>query len=74
MPTATKIRKTKPVRAAIYCRISLDAEDANLPSVLKILAEKGDLNIVTGPGVSGGRISIHMKDVPLDQAINLVVR
>ncbi len=54
--------------------ITLDAEDAYLPSVLKVLAEKGDLNIVTGTGVSGGRISIHMKDVPLDQAVNLVVR
>jgi type IV pilus secretin PilQ/predicted competence protein len=54
--------------------ISLDAEDASLPSVLKILAEKGDLNIVTGPGVAGGRLSIHMKDVPIDQAVNLVVR
>jgi type II secretory pathway component GspD/PulD (secretin) len=54
--------------------ITLDAEDAYLPSVLKILAEKGDLNIITGPGVTGGRISIHMKDVPVDQAVNLVVR
>ena len=54
--------------------ISLDAEDSYLPSVLKILAEKGNLNIITGPGVSAGRISIHMKDVPVDQAVNLVVR
>ena len=54
--------------------ITLDAEDAYLPSVLKILAEKGDLNIVTGPGVTAGRLSIHMKDVPIDQAVNLVVR
>ncbi|OGF13122.1 MAG: hypothetical protein A2W00_05435 [Candidatus Eisenbacteria bacterium RBG_16_71_46] len=54
--------------------ITLDAEDAYLPSVLKILAEKGELNIVTGPGVTGGRISIHMKEVPIDQAVNLVVR
>ena len=60
--------------AALNKTITLDAEDAYLPSVLKVLAEKGDLNIVTGPGVSGGRISIHMKDVPLDQAVNLVVR
>lgn len=54
--------------------ISLDAEDAYLPSVLKILAEKGGLNIITGPGVTGDRISIHMKDVPVEQAVNLVVR
>ena len=54
--------------------VTLDAEDAYLPSILKILAEKGDLNIITGPGVTGGRISIHMKDVPVEQAVNLVVR
>jgi len=54
--------------------ITLDAEDAYLPTVLKILAEKGELNIITGPGVSAGRLSIHMKDVPIDQAVNLVVR
>ena len=54
--------------------VSLDAEDANLPAVLKILAEKGDLNIITGPGVASGKLTIHMKDVPIDQAVNLVVR
>lgn len=54
--------------------ISLDADDANLPAVLKILAEKGGLNIVTGPGVTAGRITIHLKDVPVEQAVNLVVR
>lgn len=54
--------------------VTLDAEDAYLPSVLKILAEKGDLNIVTGPGVTAERLSIHLKDVPIDQAVNLVVR
>ncbi len=64
-----------PHRAAAAERlITLDAEDAYLPSVLKILAEKGDLNIITGPGVAGGRISIHMRDVPVDEAVNLVVR
>jgi len=55
-------------------KVSLDAEDASLTSVLKILAEKGDLNVITGPGVASGRISIHMKDVPIEQAVNLVVR
>ncbi len=54
--------------------ITLDAEDAPLASVLKSLAEKGDLNIITGTGVAAGRLTVHMKDVPLDQAVNLVVR
>ncbi len=63
-----------PVEGALDRRITLDAEDASLSSVLKILAEKGDLNIITGPGVTVGRISIHMRDVPIEQAVNLVVR
>ena len=54
--------------------ISLDADDAYLPAVLKLLAEKGGLNIVTGPGVTAGKVTIHLKDVPVEQAVNLVVR
>ncbi len=67
---------TQPLHAAadLGRRISLDADDAYLPAVLKILAEKGDLNIVTGPGVTAGKITIHLKDVPVEQAVNLVVR
>lgn len=60
--------------AALTKLVSIDADETYLPSVLKILAEKGDLNIITGPGVSGGKITIHMKDVPVEQAVNLVVR
>ncbi len=65
-----------PAPASIAQRlITLDAEDAPLPSVLRILGEKGDLNIITGLGASASsRLTIHMKDVPLDQAVNLVVR
>lgn len=73
---ALAIAPVAPARAAadLGKPISLDAEDANLPAVLKILAEKGGLNIVTGPGVTAGRITIHIKDVPVEQAVNLVVR
>jgi type IV pilus assembly protein PilQ len=54
--------------------VSLDAADADLPRVLQILAERGGFNLITGPGVSTGRISVRMKDVPVEQAVNLVVR
>jgi type IV pilus assembly protein PilQ len=54
--------------------VTLDAKEADLPSVLAVLAEKGGLNIVTGPGVASGKITIHLKDVPVEQAVNLVVR
>src|SRR3990172_6647570 len=72
--TAIPLLSTPTGSATSAKLITLDAEDAYVPSVLKILAEKGDLNIITGPGVAAGRISIHMKDVPVDQAVNLVVR
>ncbi|MBL7033667.1 MAG: hypothetical protein ISR91_05920 [Candidatus Delongbacteria bacterium] len=56
-------------------RVTLDAQDASLPDVLAILAEKSGLNIVTGPEVEQqDKITLHLHDVPADQAINLVVR
>ena len=55
--------------------VTLDADDAFLPSILTILAEKSGFNIVTGPGVNTKeRISVHLKDTPISEAINLVVR
>ena len=73
---AATLLHAAPVRAEIDLgpKVSLDADDALLPAVLKILAEKGNLNIVTGPGVASGHITIHLKDVPVEQAVNLVVR
>ncbi|RMH74315.1 MAG: hypothetical protein D6675_00350 [Gemmatimonadetes bacterium] len=55
--------------------VSLDADEAYLPSVLAILAEQSGFNIVTGPGVDKAqKLSIRLQDVPIEQAINLVVR
>lgn len=54
--------------------ITLDAQDADIPRILAILSEKAGLNLVTGPGVTSGRLSVHLHDVPVDQAVNLVVR
>ncbi|MFH1862935.1 MAG: secretin N-terminal domain-containing protein, partial [bacterium] len=55
--------------------VTIDAEDAFLPSVLAILARESGYNIVTGPGVNKKeRITVHLKDTPIEQAMNLVVR
>ncbi len=55
--------------------VTVHAEDAYLPSILSILAKESGYNIVTDPKVnSQDKISIHMDDVPIEQAINLVVR
>lgn len=56
-------------------KITIHAEDAHLPTVLSILAEESGYNIVTSPEVnSQDRISVHIDDVPIEQAVNLVVR
>lgn len=61
--------------ARLNQRITLDADDAYLPNVLAIMAEKSGFNIVTGPGVSKNeKLTIKLKDVPIEEAMNLVVR
>tara|TARA_A100000164_G_C21944883_1_gene793171 strand:- start:1536 stop:2978 length:1443 start_codon:yes stop_codon:yes gene_type:complete len=55
--------------------VTLHAEDAFLPGILSILAKESGYNIVTDPNVNQqDKISIHLDDVPIEQAINLVVR
>ncbi len=55
--------------------VTIDADDASLPTVLSILAAESGYNIVTGPGVNKEeRISIHLQDTPIEDAMNLVVR
>ncbi|NOZ07921.1 MAG: hypothetical protein GXO91_03460 [FCB group bacterium] len=56
-------------------KVTINAEDTHLAMVLAILAEESGYNIVTGPKVNADdKLTIHMKDVPISQAINLVVR
>jgi len=55
--------------------VTIHAEDAFLPSILAILANESGYNIVTDPNVNRqDKITIHLDDVPIEQAINLVVR
>ncbi len=55
--------------------ITIHAEDAFLPSILAILARESGYNIVTDPNVNKqDKVSIHLDEVPIEQAINLVVR
>ena len=55
--------------------VTVHAEDAHLPSILAILAKESGYNIVTDPNVNRQeKISIHLDEVPIEQAINLIVR
>ena len=55
--------------------VTIHAEDAYLPGILSILARESGYNIVTDPNVNRQeQLTIHLDDVPIQQAINLVVR
>ena len=55
--------------------VTVHAEDTHLAIVLAILAQESGYNIVTGPTVNKEeRLTIHLNEVPIDHAINLVVR
>jgi type II secretory pathway component GspD/PulD (secretin) len=54
--------------------VTLQATDTPVGDVLKILADRGGLNIVTSPEVSTRMISIRLSETPFEEALNLVVR
>lgn len=73
--TMSAVAESEPINESLDTKVTIDADDAFLPSILTILAEESGYNIVTGPGVNKeAKVSVHLKDVPIDEAMNLVVR
>ena len=55
--------------------VSIHAEDTHLPTILSMLAKQSNYNIVTGPNVqTQEKLTIHLDQVPISQAINLIIR
>ncbi|MEE9614586.1 MAG: type IV pilus secretin PilQ [Thermodesulfobacteriota bacterium] len=54
-------------------RIDLDLSDAEVADILKLLAEVSNLNIIASDEVSG-KITLRLKDVPWDQAFDLILK
>jgi type IV pilus assembly protein PilQ len=54
-------------------RIDLDFKDADIHNILRLLAEVGNVNIVTGDDVSGS-VTIRMRNVPWDQALDVILQ
>ena len=53
-------------------KMTLDFSDADIRNILKLIGEISKLNIVWGPEVKG-TVSMRLKDVPWDQALDLVL-
>jgi type IV pilus assembly protein PilQ len=54
-------------------RIDLDFKDADIHNILRLLAEVGGVNVVTSDEVSGS-VTIRMRDVPWDQALDVILQ
>ncbi len=54
-------------------RIDLDLKGADIHNILRLLSDVGGVNIVTSDDVRG-EVTIKMKDVPWDQALDVVLR
>lgn len=63
----------EPRRAFTGRRIDLDLKDADIHNVLRLLADVGQVNIVTADNVQGS-VSIRMRNVPWDQALDIVLQ
>lgn len=53
-------------------RVSLDFQDIDVRTILQILAKESGMNIIASDSVQG-KMTISLKDVPWDQALNLVM-
>ncbi len=53
-------------------RIFLDVQDADIKAIFRLLAEQGKVSIVSGDDVKG-TMTLHMKDVPWDQALDTIL-
>ena len=53
-------------------RIFLDVQDADIKAVFRLLSEQGNVSIVSGDDVKG-TLTIHLKDVPWDQALETIL-
>ncbi len=54
-------------------RINLDMVDVNITDIFRMIAEESDLNIIASDDVRG-TISLRLKDVPWDQAFDIILK
>jgi type IV pilus assembly protein PilQ len=62
----------EPGKVYVGQRISLDFQDIEIDNVFRLLAEVSDLNIIVSDKVKG-KVTMRLKDVPWDQALDLII-
>ena len=72
-----KQANVKPVKKETVKRytdriISIDFQDADIKSVFRLMAEYGNISIVSGDDVKGN-VTLSMKNVPWEQALDTIL-
>jgi type IV pilus assembly protein PilQ len=68
-----KTAATPTTRSYSGTPVSLDFQQADLKSVLRVFSEISGLNVVIDPSVAG-TVDVALKDVPWDQALDIILR
>ncbi len=63
---------TEPVETRLMRNITLDVRDMNIIDVIKFLALKGDLNVVTSKSVAG-RVTLYLKSVSIKDVLDIIL-
>ena len=54
-------------------RITIDLRDADIHNILRLIADEGNVNIVTNQLVAGS-VTLRLRSVPLDEALAIILR
>lgn len=75
MPADDTIREELIVsqKAFVGRKMSLDFQGANVASVLRLIADTAGINMVFGKDVEG-QVTMQLKDIPWDQALDIVLK
>ena len=68
-----EVEEQKRAFAYVGEKLSLNFQDIKVRSVLQLIADFTELNLVTSDSV-GGSITLRLQDVPWDQALELILK
>ncbi|MEK6693604.1 MAG: type IV pilus secretin PilQ [Nitrospirota bacterium] len=72
-PAEAKVPETAVSGKYTGRRISLDFQDADIISILRLISEVSGMNIIASPEVKG-KITVKMLNVPWDQALDIILK
>ncbi len=70
---AVVLTKEKGIEDYTGRKLSLDFQNADIHNILRIIAEVGNMNIITS-GTVQGKVTMRLKDVPWDLALDIVLK